>query len=132
MFQSRTISIQIQRDYDEVYDFLATPRNLQKWSAGMGATFEYVSGSDWAVDHADGPMIITFAEYNKYGILDHVLAPIGGTPRFIPMRVFRNGEGAEILYTLFRMDNHSQEQFDSEIEWVLVDLGALKSLLENE
>lgn len=130
MLQSKTISIQIHRDYAEVYEFLASPRNLMKWSAGMGPSFDLISGTDWMVERAEGPIVITFAEPNAHGILDHVLTPLEGQPQTVRMRVFPNGAGAEIVYTMFQSEGVSDEQFASDAEWVLSDFGALQSLLE--
>lgn len=132
MLQSKTLSIQIRRDYAEVYEFLATPRNLLKWSPGMGPGFDLISGTEWMIERAEGPIVITFAERNAYGILDHVLTPVGGQSHIVRMRVFPNGAGAEVVYTMFQHEGVSDEQFASDAEWALSDFGALQSLLETD
>ena len=49
---------------------------------------------------------------------------------YIPMRVISNGIGSEVLFTLFRLSDTSDEKFAEDAEWVKRDLNALKSLLE--
>ena len=46
------------------------------------------------------------------------------------MRVFANGEGCELTYTMYQRAGTSDASFASEIEWVRADFLALKSLLE--
>jgi hypothetical protein len=48
----------------------------------------------------------------------------------MPMRVFPNGEGAEVLITVFRQPGVSDEKFAEDTHWVRRDLEALKTLLE--
>jgi hypothetical protein len=46
------------------------------------------------------------------------------------MRVFPNGEGSEVLITVFRQAGVSDEKFAEDTQWVRRDLEALKTLLE--
>jgi hypothetical protein len=46
------------------------------------------------------------------------------------MRVFPNGDGAEVLLTIFRRPGTSDEKFGEDTQWVRRDLEALKALLE--
>jgi len=48
----------------------------------------------------------------------------------MPMRVFPNGEGAEVLLTVFRQPGVTEEKFVDDTQWVRRDLEALKALLE--
>ena len=49
---------------------------------------------------------------------------------YMPMRVFPNGEGSEVLITVFRRPGMSDEKFAEDTQWVRRDLEALKELLE--
>ena len=49
---------------------------------------------------------------------------------YMPMRVFPNGEGAEVLLTVFRQPGMTEEKFVDDTQWVRRDLEALKALLE--
>jgi hypothetical protein len=46
------------------------------------------------------------------------------------MRVIANGDGSEVVLTLIRLPDVTDEQFASDAEWVERDLRALKALLE--
>lgn len=131
MYRSTTITISINCPWKQVYDFLAEPLNLPTWGSNMGNKIEHVSGSDWASEDENGRTIYRYQPRNEFGVLDHAVFKEGETPFTTPMRIVANGEGAEVLYTLFQRPGMSEEAFTSEIEWVQADFLTLKSLLES-
>jgi hypothetical protein len=46
------------------------------------------------------------------------------------MRVVSNGEGSEVIFTLFRTPGMTDEILERDIRWVTGDLATLKDLLE--
>ena len=46
------------------------------------------------------------------------------------LRVVPNGDGAEVMFTLLRQADMSDEQFAADAAWVEKDLAALKIILE--
>ena len=108
-----TVRMTIEREPVEVYAFVANPKNLQAWASGL----------------AKGAKV-RFVEPNRYGVLDHYVSVEGKPEVYVPMRVFPNGEGAEVLLTIFRQPGVSEEKFGEDARWVLRDLEALKTLLE--
>jgi hypothetical protein len=131
MFKSRTISIPISRPYVEVYEFLADPRNFPSWASNLGADFVHVGGAEWATTTRNGRVILRFASHNEYGVLDHAVYAEGAMPFTTPMRVIRNNDGAEVLFTLMQRPGMTDAEFESEAEWVSSDFEALRSLLES-
>jgi len=103
----------IERDALEVYNYVADAKNLAKWASGLGTAVK-----------------VRFVERNKYGVLDHYVAAGSGPEVCVPMRVFPNGEGAEVLLTVFRQPGMSEEKFAEDTQWVRRDLETLKQLLE--
>jgi len=103
----------IAREALEVYNFVSDAKNLSRWASGLGAQVK-----------------VRFVERNKYGVLDHYVATGSGLEVYVPMRVFPNGEGAEVLLTVFRQPGTSEEKFAEDTQWVRRDLEALKQLLE--
>ena len=103
----------IDRPTLDVYNFVSDPKNLPKWASGL-----------------DGAVKVRFAERNKFGVLDHFVTVGSGPEVYVPMRVFPNGEGTEVLLTVFRRDGISDEKFAEDTQWVRRDLEALKELLE--
>ena len=103
----------IERDALDVYNFVSDPRNLAKWASGLDAAVK-----------------VRFVERNKFGVLDHWVSSGAGPEVYMPMRVFANGEGAEVLITVFHRSGVSDEKFAEDTHWVRRDLEALKELLE--
>lgn len=130
MYPSHTITVQIDRPLDEVYDFLSDPTNLGRWATVPGGGFSHVGGLDWRADTPSGPVVIRYTERNRHGVMDHTVFRAGEAPVRIPMRVFANGEGSELTYTIFRRPGMSAEAFASEAEWVATELAVAKSVLE--
>jgi hypothetical protein len=128
-FESRTISIRINRPTDMVYDFMSVPENLPKWASGLGKSLAKTDG-EWIAETLQGPMKVRFTERNSFGVLDHYVISEPGLKIYIPMRVISNGTGSEVLFTLFRLPDTSDEKFTEDAEWVKRDLNALKNLLE--
>src|SRR6218665_741862 len=130
MFRSETISVSVDCPHREVYEFLLEPLNLPTWASNLGYSIEHVSGNDWASDTPDGRLFFRFPTRNEFGVLDHAVFFEGRTPVFSPMRVFANGDGAEITYTQFQRPSMSDEKCRSEVEWMRAEFLTLKSLLE--
>jgi len=128
-FESRTISIRINRPADRVYDFMSASENLPKWASGLGKSLTETDG-EWIAETLQGPMKVRFTERNSFGVLDHYVIPEPGLEIYIPMRVISNGAGSEVLLTLFHLPEMSDEKFAEDAEWVKRDLDALKNLLE--
>jgi len=107
-----TVRMTIERPASAVYEFVSDPKNLPAWASGIAKTAR-----------------VKFVEANRYGVLDHFVS-IEGETVYVPMRVFPNGEGSEVLLTIFRRPGTSEEKFGEDAQWVRRDLEALKALLE--
>ena len=127
--QVRTLSISINRPAAEAYDFLSVPENFAKWASGLAASLRR-DGEDWVAETPQGPATVRFSERNGRGVLDHsVRLPDGGVV-YVPLRVVATGGGCELVLTMFRQPDTSDEQFAADAQWVMRDLQAAKGLLE--
>jgi hypothetical protein len=127
--ETRKLSVWINRPVAEAYEFLSVPENFPKWASGLGKSLRR-AGEDWIVETPEGPATVRFSERNSYGVLDHsVKLPRGGSV-YVPLRVVAQGEGCELVVTLFRQPEMSDEKFAADAEWVMRDLHAAKRLLE--
>lgn len=61
--------------------------------------------------------------------MDHWVDLGDGNVIYIPLRVIQNGEGAEVMLTLFRQPDMDDERFAADAKWINRDLAALKSLI---
>ncbi|MBO0707695.1 MAG: SRPBCC family protein [Candidatus Dormibacteraeota bacterium] len=112
--ESRTLSVRIERPLAEVYAFLAEPKNFQSWAAGL-----------------DLEQRIVFTEQNPYGVVDHTVVLPQGQEVYVPMRAIRNGTGTEVLFTVFRQPEMTDDRFAEDTEAVQRDLLTLKRVLEH-
>jgi len=128
-YESRVISVTIDGDWREVYDFGSIPENFPRWAAGLGRRFEK-SGDEWTAEDPDGrPIRIRFTPPNEFGVLDHAVFVDGSEIRNA-MRVVPNGTGAEVAFTVLRMPGTTDAAFAADAAAVERDLKALKALLE--
>jgi len=127
--ESRNLAVFINRNVRAVYDFVSVPDNFRLWASGLGKSLKNVNG-EWIAETPDGPVQIRFSERNEFGVLDHWVSPKPGLPIYIPMRVIQNGDGSELIFTLLRLPDMSDEKFAADAEWVMRDLASLKALLE--
>ena len=131
MLASEVIKVSIRRPYAEVYEFLADPMNMTRWSSLPDSILEPQGGNDWLVDLPSGRTIIRFTPRNNFGILDYQIFQPGEDPGpAIPVRLIRNQDGADLHLVCFFRDGISEEQFRSEVEWTASDLQRLKTLME--
>ncbi|GAA4938418.1 SRPBCC family protein [Actinoplanes utahensis] len=124
---SRYLSERIDRPADTVYAFAADPANLPRWASGLATT---VTREDdrWVIGD-DGAELI-FTPRNDLGVLDHWVRPPGGAEVYAPMRVIPDGDRSEIMFTLRRLPDMTDEDFDRDAESVQADLARLKQVLE--
>ena len=130
VFTSRTLSVSINCHPSRVYGFVSTPENLPKWATGLCKSVRK-SNTDWIVETPQGPMKVRFVEKNDFGVLDHYVSVAPGVEVYIPMRVLSNGSGSEVIFTLFRLPDMSDEKYAEDIGLVERDLRALKKMLES-
>jgi hypothetical protein len=128
LLKARTLAVSIGCAPGRVYDFVSDPRNLPRWSFFRSVTR---SGDQWVVDTPDGPVGLRFVEANELGVLDHYVKLGSGVEIDVPMRVIPNGEGSEVLFTLFQAPDMSDERFAEDAKQVEHDLATLKAVLED-
>jgi hypothetical protein len=129
MMTSRTLSVAISASPDRVYEFAADPANLPKWAPGFVKSIADRDGH-WVAQTTLGEATFAFAERNSFGVLDHGVTLPSGESFFNPMRVLANGQGSEVLFTVFRHPGMTEEEFDRDARTVLGDLERLKAVVE--
>jgi hypothetical protein len=127
-FMAKHISISINRFADQVYEFASNPENLPKWAAGLGGSIRRVN-EEWIAESPMGTVKVKFAEKNKFGVLDHDVTLSSGAKFYNPMRVFPNNDGSELVFTVYRRPDVSDQEFAADAAAVENDLAKLKTLL---
>jgi hypothetical protein len=128
--EARNISISIDRDWREVYEFAHLPENFPRWASGLASSLRQ-DGDDWVTDTPDGEVRVQFTPRNDFGVLDHFVTFATGVQIYIPLRVVANGTGSEVTFTLFLLPGMTSDIAERDAELVSKDLGVLKRLLES-
>jgi hypothetical protein len=126
---TQRLSIAINRAAEEAYEFLSAPENFPKWASGLAGSLRRI-GEDWIAETPEGRAVVRFSERNSYGVLDHAVTLPHGTTVYVPLRVVPAADGCELVLTLFRQPDMSDEKFAADAQWVMRDLDAAKRILE--
>ena len=126
---TKQITEWIDRPASDVYEFASNPANIPEWAPGLGTSVEEVNGG-WFVDTSSGRVRVEFAERNAFGVLDHDVTLPSGEVITNPMRVVPAGDGSEITFSLRRLPDMTDEDFERDAGLVQADLTRLKQILE--
>jgi hypothetical protein len=127
--QALTVSVSCTAPADVVYAFASNPQNLPRWAAGLCKSVAQFDGR-WIVESPMGTLDFEFTPANRFGVLDHRVVLESGETFDNPMRVIANGEGSEILFTLFRQPAMSAADFERDSGLVRADLETLARAVE--
>jgi len=127
--ESRHVGERIDRPADAVYEYVVDPANIPEWAPGLGSGVENVDGR-WFVDTSIGRVGVAFADRNAFGVLDHDVILPSGEVISNPMRVFADGQGCEVVFTVRRRPGMTDEDFAEDAGAVSADLARLKRILE--
>ena len=121
---ARHISRFIARTPSEVSAFLSDHHNLPKWAQGLSAGVTEEEG----VVVSDSPMgrvRVRFAAGAELGIFDHDVTLPDGQTFHNPLRVLRNDEGSEVVFTLYRRAGVSDDDYERDAATITADLARL-------
>jgi hypothetical protein len=127
--ESKQISEWIDRRAADVYEYASDPAHLPQWAPGLGYSVEHVDGQ-WFVETESGRAGFAFVESNDFGVLDHEVTLPSGDVIYNPMRVVPHGDGCEVVFTLRRLPDMTDEDFARDAGLVQADLTRLKHILE--
>jgi len=128
-YMAKHISVSINRSAAQVYEFASNPEYLPQWAAGLSDSIKKVN-EDWVAEAPMGSVIVKFADKNQFGVLDHQVTLPSGGKVYNPMRVFPNDDGSELVFTLYRRPDVSDQEFAEDAKSIEKDLAKLKTLLE--
>jgi len=127
--RSNTLTITIDAPRDDVLAFLADPANLPRWAPNFAPAIR-PDGDAWIVGEGDGALRVQVPVDRDLGTTDiHITLP-NGARRAVYLRTLPNGDGAEVLFTLFHSDSRSDEDVARQNAEVEGELRLLKALCE--
>lgn len=124
MSRSRTLSFTVNKKTGDTFDaILAAPPKM------MSDAVKSVDGW-WKFSTPRGAAKLKFNENKQLGILDHTY--IDDESKWnVPMRVVPSGDESEIIITLIKPDNITDEQFNQRMNEIGSVFSNLKALIEN-
>jgi hypothetical protein len=132
MLPARTYSISIRHEWRALYERIWRPGFFSRWASGLAESDLRQDGDQWLADGPEGPIRIRFTPHNEHGVMDHFVDTGDGNRVHIPLRIVQNGDGAEVMLTLFRQPGMDDERFAADAKWINRDLKSLKTLIESE
>lgn len=131
MLPARSFSVSIRKDAHAVYELIWHPEFFSHWATGLSESALHQDGDQWLTKGPEGATRIRFTPHNGFGVMDHFVHTGDGAEIYVPLRVVANGEGSEVIITLFRQPDMDEERFSADIKLVNRDLKALKRLIES-
>ncbi|ASY56900.1 polyketide cyclase [Sinorhizobium sp. CCBAU 05631] len=126
---ARIIHVSIERDWRDVYAFMADHQKMPLWASGLSTGLAR-DGDEWIAPGPLGNARVRFAPANEFGVVDHLVKLENGAKIHNALRVVPNGDGAEVMFTLLRQFDMSDEQLAADAACVQKDLDTLKTILE--
>jgi hypothetical protein len=130
MYEAKHISVTIKNNPADIYAFASNPENLPKWAAGLSGAKIIKSGDAWVCESLMGTVKVNFTDKNSFGVMDHNVTLPNGEINHNPFRVQKNGSGAEVVFTLYRLPRMSESDFEKDAATIKKDLETLKLLME--
>ena len=124
------VSTTIDRAAADVYAYIADPRHLSSWAAGLADQDVELIDGQWIAESPMGRVVVAFVPENDLGVVDHDVTLPDGTTVRNPMRVLANADGCDVVFTVRRRPGMSNGEFASDVDAVTADLATLRSLLE--
>ena len=129
MLPATHLSISIDRTPSDIYRFASNPENLPKWAAGLSGSEGHAEGDAWVCESPMGKVKVRFAAPNPFGVMDHDVTLPSGEIVHNPFRVLANGGGGEVVFTLYRRPEMSDDEFERDARSIREDLATLKKIL---
>ena len=105
------------------------PARLPDWAAGLAGGIRRERG-EWVADSPMGQVLVRFVPVNEYGVADHDVVLPSGESVTNPLRVLPDGGGSEVVFTLRRRPEMTDEEWAADVAAVTADLATLRRVLE--
>lgn len=123
MIRSRTISILVNRKTGDTFDaILNSPQKIM-------SDAKMTSDGWWSFSTPRGNAKLKFNENKSLGILDHMF--IDKESKWdVPMRIVSRGDESEVIITLIKPDELTDEQFNERMIEIEQVFGNMKKIIE--
>ena len=125
MGRSRTITITLEKKTGDAFDAIL------KIPPKMMPDAQLNDSGWWLFTGPYGKSMLKFNENKSLGILDHQYVDEESSWD-VPMRVVSNGDVSEVLITLNKPDEITDEQFDLRVEEISAMFNSMKNIIESK
>ena len=125
MGRSRTITITVEKKTGDAFDAILNIPPKMMPDAQLN------DSGWWLFTGPYGKSMLKFNENKSLGILDHQYIDEESSWD-VPMRVISNGDVSEVLITLNKPDEITDEQFDLRVEEISDMFNSMKNIIESE
>lgn len=132
MLPARPLSVSIAREWRALYEEIWRPQIFPKWASGLSESERLPRGDYWLAEGPEGAVRIRFTDHYEYGVMDHIVDTGTGDRVHVSLQIVQNGDGAEVMLTLFRQPGMDDERFSVDAKWVMRDLRAHKAMAERK
>ncbi len=125
MVRSRTISIIVEKKTGDAFDAILNVPPKMMPDAKIN------DSGWWSFTGPHGKSMLKFNENKSLGILDHQYVDEESSWD-VPMRVVSHGDVSEVVITLNKPDELSDEQFDTRMTEIGEMFNSMKNIIESE
>ena len=125
MGRSRTITIIVEKKTGDAFDAIL------KMPPKMMPDAKFNDSGWWSFTGPYGKSKLKFNENKSLGILDHQFIDEGSSWD-VPMRIVPNGDVSEVIITLNKPDEITDEQFDKRMAEIGAMFNSMKQIIESE
>lgn len=125
MIRSRTISINVKKKTGDAFDAILQMPPKMMPDAKMN------DDGWWSFTGPHGKSQLKFAENKSLGILDHQYVDEESSWN-VPMRVISSGDSSEVVITLNKPDELTDEQFNQRISEIDEMFNTMKNIIESD
>jgi uncharacterized protein YndB with AHSA1/START domain len=125
--RSETRTISIRATPSDVFDLLSDASAFPRWAPAFAPAIR-PDGDHWIVERGGSETRIAVPTSREYGTVDILRAEEPRSGAFT--RVLPNGEGSELLFTLFFAAGTDEEAVAAQMTTVEQELEAVRSLCE--
>ena len=125
MGRSRTISITVEKKIGDAFDAILNIPPKMMPDAKIN------DSGWWSFTGPYGKSKLKFNENKSLGILDHQYVD-EESKRDVPMRVVSNGDVSEVVITLNKPDEITDERFDQRMKELGEMFNSMKNIIESE
>lgn len=129
VWAAKHVTVSISAAPASVAAFAGDPRNLPHWAGGLSSGIRQDAGR-WVTDSPMGTVEVAFTGPVEEGVLDHDVTLPDGEVVHNPLRVLRNDQGSEVVFTIYQRPGMSDAAFAEDEAMVRSDLERLRELLE--